>query len=212
MSQPKAKTMLVTLDRERVYDMLAGGELLLHYGKGERLRLRVDSLRPWEPLVRIAIPEHMHEGMGFTEHGPMDELWSNGEYEVMVWKNPNGTKHLSIKRMDRAPVRNWRHMQQIKNEVAGPFAEAVELYPSEARVMDNANQYHLWVAPEGVEWPLGISGGFVLRRPEEVEAFNNAPGRGRQEPMQPGLTIGEALDRGRTPEQDQSLRKILGME
>jgi hypothetical protein len=84
------------------------------------------------------------------------------------------------------------------------------LYPAESRLMDNANQYHLWAAPPGVQWPIGNTSGFVLIRPDEVQAYNDAPHSGRQEPMQPGLTIGRAMDGARTPEQDKIIKDMLG--
>lgn len=62
--------------------------------------------------------------------------------------------HLSIKRHDRRPVHDWRHLQRIKNEILGPEVEAVELYPAEARKVDGANQYHLWAFP-GYRFPFG---------------------------------------------------------
>ena len=53
--------------------------------------------------------------------------------------------HLSIKRNDREHVIDWRDKLRIKNELCGPESEAVELYPSMNRVVDGANQFHLWV-------------------------------------------------------------------
>lgn len=53
--------------------------------------------------------------------------------------------HLSIKRNDRQPAIDWRDKLRIKNELCGPESEAVELYPSMNRVVDGANQFHLWV-------------------------------------------------------------------
>lgn len=53
--------------------------------------------------------------------------------------------HLSFKRIDREPMHDWRLFQEIKNMIVGPEYEAVELYPAESRVVDTANQYHLWV-------------------------------------------------------------------
>lgn len=52
--------------------------------------------------------------------------------------------HLSIKRLDQKPARDWRDLQRIKNELLGPGCEAVELFPSEERLVDLANQTHLW--------------------------------------------------------------------
>jgi hypothetical protein len=65
---------------------------------------------------------------------------------------------LSIKRRDRAPVgvERFRDFQEIKNQLIGPEAEAVELYPAESRLVDTCNQYHLWVV-SGVFFPFGFS-------------------------------------------------------
>lgn len=52
--------------------------------------------------------------------------------------------HLSIKRRDKAPIHDWRDLQAIKNMLVGPDHEGVELYPAERRLVDTANQYHIW--------------------------------------------------------------------
>lgn len=90
------------------------------------------------------------------------EAWANDTYQAFVtFEAFAGVEytHLSIKRHDREPVHDWRDMQWIKNDVCGPEREAVELYPAESRMMDAANQYHLWVAPEGMSFPIGYFGG-----------------------------------------------------
>lgn len=87
------------------------------------------------------------------------ECWRNSLYVVLVDRLPNGVTHLSIRRDDRAACRDWRHFQQIKNQLCGPEFEAVEIYPAESRVLDAANQFHLWVLPEGESVPLGFPTG-----------------------------------------------------
>jgi hypothetical protein len=71
--------------------------------------------------------------------------------------------HLSIKRHDREPIRDWRVMQALKTAVVGPDHEGIELYPAESRVVDTANQYHIWVfaTPDGGPFclPIGFSKG-----------------------------------------------------
>ena len=90
-----------------------------------------------------------------------DIVWGNGEYQVNVepWPMPEGWPemvHLSIKRMDKAPVHDWRVFQQIKNMILSPEHEAVELYPADSRLVDGANQYHLWAfASTEHKWPFG---------------------------------------------------------
>lgn len=78
------------------------------------------------------------------------KLWKNNLYTVAVYDNGEDGKggrflHLSIKRNDREVIHDWRHLQRIKTEICGPEAEGMELYPAESRVVDMANQYHLWV-------------------------------------------------------------------
>ena len=96
--------------------------------------------------------------------------WLNSTYQVlvadietpflfppMVW--------LSIKRIDKEPIHDWRDLQAIKNQLVGPECEGVELYPAEARAVDTANQYHLWVFKEpGPAFPFGFSEGLRLDR------------------------------------------------
>lgn len=85
------------------------------------------------------------------------ETWINNRYQVAVDRGPD-IIHLSIKRLDRAAVHDWRDLQRIKNDLVGPDHEAVELYPAEERLVDTANQYHLWVlAKAGQRFPFGYN-------------------------------------------------------
>ena len=88
------------------------------------------------------------------EHGGNYRVVVNSRYQVAVFFD-EATAHLSIKRVDGAACHDWRDFQRIKNELAGPEAEAVELYPAESRLVDGANQYHLFVLLKG-QWPVGF--------------------------------------------------------
>lgn len=80
-----------------------------------------------------------------------DECWLNDEYQVNIRRDVShgfpGMRidHLSIKRVGKMPIHDWRDLQAIKNMLVSPLAEAIELYPSSQRVVDGSNQYHLWV-------------------------------------------------------------------
>jgi hypothetical protein len=80
----------------------------------------------------------------------------NNQYTVTRVTHDNGSAYLTIKRNDRHWKHDWRHLQRIKNELLGTDVEAVELYPDEARLVDEANQFHLWALPPGVRYPLGF--------------------------------------------------------
>lgn len=120
--------------------------------------------------------------------GADGELWKNNRYQVLkrvAGEGPDGTCwHLSIKRLDKGPIHDWRDLQRIKNELVDPEAEAVELYPAESRLVDTANQYHLWTMPVGVHFPFGFqerlvaaesSGGAVQRPFDEPPADAQGP-------------------------------------
>jgi len=97
-----------------------------------------------------------------------DECYLNSRYQVFVYrreqvpqvKNFPQLIWLSIKRLDKEPIHDWRDMQRIKNELVGEEHDAVEVYPAESRLMDTANQYHLWVFEDTVDkvcFPFGWS-------------------------------------------------------
>jgi len=105
-------------------------------------------------------------------------VWRNSRYQVAVTIHddfPIGVPiiHLSIKRLDRKPIHDWRDLQRIKNELCGEEREAVELYPAETRLVDEANQFHLWVFPEGMMAPFGYFGDRVVHAPERADGSSS---------------------------------------
>ncbi len=90
------------------------------------------------------------------------EIWINNRYQVNVSKAELHAEkwpemiHLSIKRLDKETIHDWRELQTIKNEIVGVANEAVELYPDDRRVIDTANQYHLYVFKDPtIKFPFG---------------------------------------------------------
>jgi hypothetical protein len=89
-------------------------------------------------------------------------VWENDKYQVHV--RPQGAiTHLSIRRMDREPIHDWRDLQTIKNMLVGESHEAVEIYPAEDRLVDTSNQYHLWVFSDpSFRLPFGFGERLVM--------------------------------------------------
>ena len=89
------------------------------------------------------------------------------QYQVFIYNHAMKSSedwpdmwHLSIKRVDRKPINDWRVMQAIKNALVGPEHEGVELYPNENRLVDGANQYHLFVMKDSrLTFPFGFNDG-----------------------------------------------------
>jgi len=114
--------------------------------------------------------------------------WKNDTYTVAVRDHSYGCqtlKHLSIKRNDREVIHDWRDLQEIKNMLVGKECEGIEIYPAESRLVDTANQYHLWVFPKG--HPIGI--GFDKRQvldEGEVHRLIKSMDGAKQRPFQKG--------------------------
>jgi hypothetical protein len=98
------------------------------------------------------------------------DTFMNDIYTVIRTKVGAG-HHLSIRRNDRSACKDWRHFQQIKNELCGPECEGVELYPAESRLIDTANQFHIWVLPAGRRFPVGYVAGRHVTGPDMASAI-----------------------------------------
>ena len=87
----------------------------------------------------------------YYEANPTEEVWANDKYVVHVRKDLEAMgqlmTHLSIRNTENTAIRDWRDMQYIKNELVGDENEGFELFPKESRLVDTANQFHIWVFP-----------------------------------------------------------------
>lgn len=112
---------------------------------------------PWEPLQEATLPEGELSDLVAKDPGYVG-VFMNRWYQVTVKDYESGLGRcmwLSIVRRDRRAIHDWRHLQKIKNDIAGPEREAIEVYPAESRLVDTNNQYHLFVLPEGMKAPVG---------------------------------------------------------
>lgn len=100
----------------------------------------------------------------------LTECWINTIYQILVYRGEQADElvhekwlkgkctYLSIKRRDKRPVNNWQDMQTIKNRLCGTETDAIQIFPKESRMINQANQYHLIVFPEDVYLPFGWHG------------------------------------------------------
>jgi hypothetical protein len=123
---------------------------------------------------------HILKDMDSAEH------WASSVYHVAVYKNErhgfgDGEMwHLSIKRHDKEPMQDWRVLQNIKTAICGAEVEAIELYPAESRVVDTANQYHLYAfMDESLTIPCGFMTG--LRMDSQIGGAKQREGSAREE-------------------------------
>lgn len=159
----------------------------------------MSSERRWIPMQQGEVnPQLIDACLSAGAHPPMS-VWQNDVYQCTVYRVQEGPDdkvmvHLSMKRHDREAVHDWRHLQAIKNEVCGFERYAVEIYPPESRLVDSANEYHLWVFPPGFELPFGFADQ-LISSDWQIADFNAkreiGHHKGRQRPFQPGLPVAQ---------------------
>lgn len=155
-------------------------------GKFERMNFT--NLDPWPVFRLVGLGQGVSEEALCAEYSRMErqETWKSHRYQVTIDRDPphgfTGMKmwHLSIRHIGREAVHDWRDLQAIKNALAGPQYDAVELYPAASRTMDAANQYHLWVFVENDDGstPRLPVGWFTRKVDADTSDFPNAKQRG----------------------------------
>jgi hypothetical protein len=151
---------------------------------------RIDwSKVAWTEFQACAIPDDPLNNMDRPA-----AIFRNSRYQVTVYAREDDTfgmmAHLSFKVHDRQPHHDWRDMQRIKNEICGPEYDAVEIYPAESKLVDTANQYHLYVFRD-----LKLPFGFQTRLVGDGELQN-----AKQRPFDPDQRPADC----QTPEQYQA--------
>jgi hypothetical protein len=120
----------------------ANGRRMMRAGWSEWERLPLPDLRVYPGLRNVI------------------EVWKNNLFIVQVTREQTAwgdVDRLLVRRNDATPVRSWSDLQRVKNELRGPERLAVEVFPPESQLVDDAHIYHLWVLPVGFELPFGLN-------------------------------------------------------
>lgn len=114
------------------------------------MKIGVNMWPPFQQLNDYTVPlGPLYDSKNMT-------VYANGIYVVIKRVLEDGCVWLSIRSEDNTAQHDWRHFQRIKNELVGPEAEAIEIYPAESRLVDTSNQFHLWCLPPGTKIPFGF--------------------------------------------------------
>jgi hypothetical protein len=146
-----------------------------YHGRNVKQRIQkiIDDTRECRKKIKtgIKLPETLSWNEAKRLYNEFDnaKVYINDIYQVLYYDEKmvdnmgcssetfkEQIRYLSIKRHDKEAVKDWRDFQDIKNQLCGEDSEAVELFPSESRLVDTANQYHLWVFPKGYILPFGM--------------------------------------------------------
>jgi hypothetical protein len=130
--------------------------------KWQSLKRATTLKPPSEELIRVTMEGYDIDREAaikiILDYEMQVEIWINDIYQVQKRIIQGNLIHLNIRRRDGGPImRDWRHFQQIKNELIGEECEAVELYPAESRKVDTSNKFHLWgVKDPTFRFPIGM--------------------------------------------------------
>jgi hypothetical protein len=150
----------------------------------------------WKPLVQLQ-PDQMyrrpevvketadHYGISLKEAEAMLDVetakclyFVNNLYQIEVSRmevdwfgEKKDMAQLCVRRRDGGMIWDWRHFQQIKNELCGPEYEGLQLFPAEDRKVDTSNKWHIWVLMDGTRLPFGW-----MKRDVQDRLYKGVPG------------------------------------
>lgn len=117
-----------------------------HLPRGERrFLIKTEAVRrvraDWGPWETFPLPNGAPGGGGWTRE--VRKAHRNRVFAVLE-RPTTGALHLAVSSLSGVRP-TWHEMQRIKNEIAGAEATAVEVYPPNAEMVDEADMFHIWV-------------------------------------------------------------------
>ena len=124
------------------------------------------NVSAWTPFKRFTV------GVNGIEV-PGEFCYQNSRYNIGIEEigtlDPFGTVwEMTIHRLDLQPIFDWRDVQLAKNELFGPEAQAVQVFPRESMLVDVANEYWFYVFPDGYVFPFQMKHRSVSNRFPDV--------------------------------------------
>lgn len=118
-------------------------------------------MRTWHKSVPMKL---LHEQLGLYNGSwsvQLDRYWESDDgYNVssrQIRTEWGTVEHVTIGRIGpEGGDIPWAVKQQIKDELFGTRATAIEVFPAKKNLVDVMDIYHLWVLPKGFQLPFGI--------------------------------------------------------
>lgn len=106
----------------------------------------------WQPWEHKTFPKG---SVGSSWCAEIGEAYTNYLYAALVRHLEGGRIHLAIRTPSNLEP-PWRDMQRIKNELFGEDRFAIQIYPAQSHLIDDADMYHLWIMEEGYHPGFGL--------------------------------------------------------
>lgn len=111
----------------------------------------------WPSWTWHALPGGVPGAHGWARE--VRRVAENGIFTVLVREVPTpwgAVLHAMIS-IACQPEPSWYEKQRIKDTVFGRPRTAIEVFPPHDDIVDGADSYHLWVLPEGMKLPFGLT-------------------------------------------------------
>lgn len=144
-----------------------------HMNRAERRASATNGVRlargEWRAFREITAGELAGRRLGGPDgaslHGltwAAGRVFANNRYVVFEYVHEGPAPwgrvvRYACRRTDGEARHDWYDLQRIKDELVGPEARAVEVYPPASELVDDCNLYHLWVWPEGQPCPFDLA-------------------------------------------------------
>lgn len=130
-------------------------DVLMTVPRGERRAIlraeqRARRTGQWGPWEAFASPAGIG-GRGWTNQ--VRRSYRNAAFSVLERPVRGDVVHLAVTSLSGTRP-TWHEMQRIKDELAGPAATAIEVYPPHDEIIDEADMFHIWVLPEPLWFSL----------------------------------------------------------
>lgn len=121
------------------------GLLLVDPARAARFGWEDRSTTRWDSRA----PAGLRQAFTGKSHSVLVFLHESEEFGTVM--------RLLFRRHDGGARFGWTQLQKMKNELAGEYRVAIEVFPRECDLVDAANCRHLWVLPEGATLSFGLA-------------------------------------------------------
>lgn len=122
-------------------------------------RRRVERDKKYIPFgwVEHPSPKQLNYGTGWVRQ--LERTYRKGNDFVVMTRTVDTewgeVTHATISTPNGRDI-TWAEKQSIKNEIFGNETQAIEIFPKESELVDEADMYHIWILPESMKLPLSL--------------------------------------------------------